>query len=170
MSALLPATNILWEPSNNTKITVKTYHQDNYPLQLTSNQLGQLNKVYHNCISSTQYLPIQFTSTNSSTIFSLGRHVSELSSTPPSQSSHIVAQYSTSSLHLVYPLLVRPSNCQPSSSLTTSTITNKILPTLYQTDDSDNEEEEDLNNDLDSNNSNPQQDPFHPHLKSIYIT
>ena len=91
--------------------------------------------------------------------------MSELPSTPPSQSSHIIAQYSTSSLHLVYPLLVRPSNCQPSSSSTTSTITNKILPTTYQTDDSDNEEEEDSDNDLDSNNSDPQQDPFHPHLQ-----
>ena len=131
LSASLPATNILWEPSNNTKVIVKTYHQDNYLLHLTSNQLGQLNKVYDNCISPTQYLPLQFTSINSSTIFSLGRHVSELSSTPPSQSSHTITQYSTSFLHLVYLLLVRPSNCQPPSSSTTSTITNKILSTTY---------------------------------------
>ena len=91
--------------------------------------------------------------------------MSELSSTPASQSFYIVAQYSTSFLCLVYPLLKRPSNCQQSSSLTTSTITSKILPTSYQTDDSDNEEEEDSDNELDSNNSNPQQDPFHPHLQ-----
>ena len=57
----------------------------------------------------------------------------------------------------MYPLLVQPSNCQLSFLL--------ILPTSYQTYNSDNEEEKDLNNDLDSNNSNPQQDPFHPHLQ-----
>jgi len=90
----------MWISSNNISFPTKSYYQPSksgspFPEQLTRQQLDQMNKVFNTCIHPTQYLPIQFTDTNASTILQIGLHVSEqilLNSNTPTSSLYSIQQ------------------------------------------------------------------------------
>jgi hypothetical protein len=139
IAAVITAPSSMWVPSNNKNNKPHNYHYhyaqsySNFPEDLASKQLDQINKIYNTCIYPTQYLPIQFNQANTTLILQTGHHASETMKLSGLQCWDQITS-NLASLHKAYPLLVRTTSITHFSTQVITT-TNKILSTSYTDND-----------------------------------